>query len=559
MKSIQQRVRKLRQQCNELIEEAAAQARQDVRRRQVHFEDEARQLTTSMYTNLWRRIFTGVGVGDVTDFCSQGYVVWCNNSEEVETLRRLVRSFCGIDIWIDPNRKERHLAMAALDTALAKTCYVFRRDLADKLTCSDAATPTAQTCQVVWHHSDADENTTGEHQKRTGELVYTKPLQRSNVIHRLDFPALVQENRRRNRLWYEQLDDIAKHLLDECRASLELVPDKCYGLDTNIELKRLDGGSLIKSFKFDTQQMAYCNLSNSRRNELLAYANSLIRGGKISFVRDIESVWQVHIQRCVPWYGTAQPYFDYGKFCAQHETWSSRELVEDLAQLVDGLALTSDLEQVPTLQPKRELHYVFNIWDFDGPCYDLFYRSLRREPPVSGMSIAEKLLETVRTAFPGIQVKDASCVRIGTERFCIDPQYDRWESLPALSIQFEMAAMAQCCDLLKAQHRIEQTITRIRQHKIQYLSTEIVEIILGRIETHRVSTYFDAKTMVTHMSTIYNDNLYIRLNDDLDQYCVNLAKIKDPAFLAKIDQAVCKKTGGFIKTNLRDKWFILQP
>ncbi len=555
LKSVRQRTQDLREWCDESLGKASQRQSEDAQQHQAHLTFQAQQLVRDMYIDLWKRIFCGVGVGNVVEFFSP-QIVYLDDygPQDMATVQRLVKELCGIDVWLSRDQERHRYVTADLNTATARICYVYRRDMARKLKSTPAKSATTtgsevkpaistKVCRVVRTEHDVSEDSSPH----------------INVIHKLDFPALIQENRRKVILWQEHLDEIAKQLIDKCHVRLEALPRKFYGLDTKQELIDYHGQSLLfGKFKFETLQMCYHDLSNDWRRELLVRANSMIRGGEISIERDASNAAQLYIRRCVPSYGTAEPYFDYGKFCAQYDK-PSAELCCVFAQLTNNFVLTPDHEQILVLQPERKLHYIFSSYR-DEVDYSMLNRSLKRDPPVCGVSVMDGLLQAVRTAFPGIRVDGADSVEMGFENICISGQYNREESYLTLSIRFEMAEPVECCDFLKRQHAIERKIKHIRTHKLRYLATKVAEIVLDYIEELR-ETQMSPHAIQKRWFYFAIDArpLRIALNGDLQSYIVDLTKVKDSAFQGKINAAILEKTDGLISADVRNGSFMLTP
>lgn len=352
-------------------------------------------------------------------------------------------------------------------------------------------------------------------------------------LRELDFPALFVENARLNQAWHSLLPGLAQNWVEQCSKRLEEMSDLAYGLDENLLLVNARGKPLLEGyFVFCKKRVWFQHLSSEHLASLADQMSSMIRGGKVEFRKDEDGGgWQTYLEKTPEDVMLSGDFvFDYFALCQQYD--GKNEALEAVFEhITENLRLPDEGSQILSLRANHELYY-----DFDVHAGLLDYFTLKKK--LSRSPQREWLFEATETAIPGIRVTD---VMFKAQRNRDDTDY-AWQKMV-----FSYELVGQPSEIIAQQVAVDQKIQYIKSRCVQYLADQLIARILDRVDRLGVRFYILGDNRGERLSNIELDFV---MEGKVKGCKVDLREVRDEKWLKRLDGAVARKSGGFIRLNL---------
>ncbi len=479
----------LREQHNWLTERKAEKAKESAIRDQEYLSRRADELMRDIFKALNEMVDTSAGLGSSV-ILSAG----CHSSDNVPEVRMLVEERCGLKVkWVFPG------------SADAKTRDMVRIDLHDEV--------------------KAYELTTMEFED--GAKVQRQTL--------LDFPALFEENQRLNQIWAQEVDNVAREVIDECKRCLSQMDDKHYGIQNKTKMTNKVVWSWFDSasFAFDSGRVEYACLTDRQLKKLKQTVDRIISGGEIRFWHDSDSkektLWVTLVRQ--PDKVVEDSYYDYQKFCQKYDVVTDA-LQEIFDKILADLKLTDPEKQINALAPQRVLYFDFAEYEWQQ-----YFNYGRVANGLAGRGHEQSLIDAVNQKFQAIHVTE----------MCFSKREKG--SMDKGKIEFKYVITEPLDDFIKEQVAAEEMIQHIKARRVTYIARVVAEVLLADVKETGVMRLFEnGYPTREYYHTELNE---ISLDGKALGHSVSLEHVTDEDFIKRVEREVNRLTDGVLMVNIK--------
>lgn len=371
----------------------------------------------------------------------------------------------------------------------------------------------------------------------------------------LGFPAVLAENERRRKLWEKHLPETVRRVIDECKACLEAMPYKHYGIPETVLMWRwgfhrpmVPGcATLLSCLKVGDIEGSYTYLSQKQFAELADEMNKQISHGAVE-IRICESTLYVTMRR-MPKREVKNPYFDYKKFYSVYDEMTP-QLQSALDSIVRGTKFPGIVKQISNLTPERKMVYEF------GSSGEKEYEWMSQAFLVNDHR--KCLIETLQRDIPGINVVSMRFLDNVESRLPHGVQggYERIEFTVVIDETQEDHA-----EQVLKQLQAEYLIRYIKKRRVQYIANAVIGQVLDNFElyhsineanftkVHRFSSWGGDDGFAVRLDERMIHRLRLITDEDVSGLKIILPG-NDKRFTERLREAVLRRSGGMLSIDV---------
>ncbi len=463
------------------------------------------KLLSRVYKALSDKVYTSYGLDDSVELYLGSHELRCAFGAERTAIREMFQEACGLRIS---------------DEKCANDCCI-KLDLSGQ----------AKICDGV------DEN---------GKLTI------------LPFPTLLEENKRRQECWKQNLLALAKQVIDIAVECLKTTPNKHYGIPEMLTIwqryvskgRKEDRNPFDGQFSMNGIMASWQNLTAHQLSELTEETNKILSGGQIS-ISTISGHTRAEIMRR-PEKKIENPYYDYRKFYSSYD-----EVTPELQEVFDAIAKNVHLlaaeSQVRCLTSQRKL--IFETWSDN----ELDYHKLQR---IKGNLHEQHLLDSLNKKLCGIKVTNMAFLcdqrKVKTCIYSSDTRTEFFNHRIEFSAEMDETSTD---PMVQSQLRLEDAIKNIQEQQLSYIADQLIDMVItearaymkygGRPEEGRLGANQEFFTM--ELQNIASDQLkevvgYYWYDVTIDMRKVNQNK----AFMQRLEEAIEQRSDGMVKMDTRN-------
>lgn len=357
----------------------------------------------------------------------------------------------------------------------------------------------------------------------------------------LDFPALFTKNQRLNQIWAQEVDNVAREVLDQCQKCLSKMDDKHYGIQNETKMTEKVAWSWFEaaSFAFDGGRVDYACLTDQQLRELKLVVNKMMSGGEIRFWRNPDgkerTLWVTLVRQ--PDKVIEYPYYDYQKFCEQYDGVTDT-LQEVFDKILAGLKLTDPEKQINALTPQRVLYF-----DFAEHEWRKSFNYGRVKNGLAGRIHGQSLIDAVNQRFRAIHVTE----------MCFSKR--KKGSMDEGKIEFKYVITEPLDDFIKGQVAAEEMIQHIKARRVNYIAHAVAEVLLADVKETGVMRLFESGYPTREY---YHKELNeISLDGKALGHSVSLGHITDESFIKRVEREVNRVTDGVLIVDIKRRYYKL--
>lgn len=393
----------------------------------------------------------------------------------------------------------------------------------------------------------------------SGKAKICEGVDEEEKLTTLDYPALLDENRRRRKCWEENLPVLAKQVINITKECLEVMPNKHYGVKQTLPIWQhciSEGQEQIRN-PFDDGEFSvgdivvkWNNLTAHQFSDLTEEMNKVFSGGRIS-IELFSGRAYVTVTR-QPERKIENPYYNYWEFYSMYDRVTP-ELQAVFDMIADDVCFPTAAAQVRCLAPQRKL--IFQSWRKDK----LDYNTLET---IKDEIHEQHLITSLNKKLRGIRVTDMK-FRYDTREVKISEfSYHTRTEYINHRVEFEVE-IDETSDnpLVQGQLKLEKAIEDIKEQQVPYIADQLIDMVVSNVRVRRRCGDCSRKGYLGKGREFFTMKLEEVVSKQLKEavggiWCnveIDMRKVnQDEAFAWRLEEAVEQQSGGMVKLDAKD-------